>query len=123
MHTHKKMKKNRDSIYYTGIGANKTGKYTRKQFLTMARRTFKHECSRYMKGMKCKSCKKSRELGTKQVYKQIDAQRKNKTYKLSPKLEKRLVEYMGKCNRCKSKNLKPCTLDNYITYSGAAIVP
>ena len=108
-----------DNICYTGIGANKTGNHTKKQFLKIANKKFHYECSRFIQSLKCKSCKKSRALNTKQVYKQINAQRKNKTYKMSTKVEKRLIEYMEKCNRCKSKNMKPCTLDNYLTYSGA----
>ncbi len=112
------MNKNMDNICYDGIGANKTGNHTRKQFLAIAN-TFKHECSRYVRSLKCKSCKKSRELNTKQVYKQINATRKNKIYKMSKKVEKKLLEYMHKCNQCKSKNLKPCTVDKYLAYSGA----
>jgi hypothetical protein len=113
------MNKKIDNICYTGIGANKTGNHTRKQFLSLANRTFKHACSRYIKSLKCKSCKKSKELNTQQVYKQILAKRKNKTYKMSSKVEKKLVESMEKCNQCKSKNPKPCTLEHYITFSGA----
>ncbi len=113
------MKKNIDNICYTGIGSNKNGNHTKQQFLTIANKTFKRACSKHVKSLKCKSCKKSRQLNTKQVYKQINAQRKNKTYKMSPKVEQKLVAYIKKCNQCKSKHLKPCTLNNYLEYSGA----
>lgn len=115
------MSKNIDTICYTGIGSNTNGNHTKKQFLTIANKIFKRACSKHVKSLKCKSCKKSRELNTKEVYKQIKAQRKNKTYKMSPKLEQKLVDYIKKCSQCKNKNLKPCTLNNYLQYSGAVM--
>lgn len=110
-----------DNICYTGIGSNKNGNHTKKQFLTIANKTFKRACSKHVKSLKCKSCKKSKQLNTNQVYKQINAQRKNKTYKMSPKVEQKLVAWIDKCNQCKSKHLKPCTLNNYLQYSGAVM--
>jgi len=49
------------NIYYTGIGAKKSGKHTRKQFLKIMDKRFKKDCSIYTKSMKCKSCKKKKD--------------------------------------------------------------
>jgi hypothetical protein len=61
------------------------------------------------------------EMNTKEVKKQIKAQLKNKTYKLSTKTEKKLLKQMSKCKRCKNKNTKKCDFNNYIIFSGAEL--
>jgi hypothetical protein len=59
-----------DNICYTGIGSLKTGNHTKKQYLEVMDKNFKKECSVYTKSLKCKSCKKSKEMNTKEVKKQ-----------------------------------------------------
>ena len=58
---------NKTNICYTGIGSVKTGNHTKKQFLKAMNRNFKKKCSVYIKSLKCKSCKKSIEMNSKEV--------------------------------------------------------
>ena len=44
-----------------------------------------------MRSLQCKPCKKSIEFNSKEVKKQIKAQIKNKTYKVSKKTEKKCL--------------------------------
>ena len=64
---------NADNICYTGIGSLKSGNHTKKQYLEIMDKNFKKKCSIYIKSLKCKSCKKSMEMNTKEVKKQIKA--------------------------------------------------
>jgi len=112
---------NKNNIFYTGIGSVKTGNHNKKQFLEVMNRHFKKECPVYIKSLKCKSCKKSIEMNSKEVKKQINSQLKNKTYKISSKNEKELLNQISKCKRCKNNKTKRCNLKNYILFSGAEI--
>ena len=80
---------------------------------------FKKKCAIYIKSLKCKSCNKSKEMNGKEFMKQISAQKKNKTYKMSNRVEKLLVKQISKCRKCKNKTTKKCNLKNYLLYSGA----
>lgn len=71
------------------------------------------------KGVKCKSCKKSIEMNTNEIKKQLNAHVKNKTYKISNKIEKKLIKQISKCDRCKNNKTKKCNLNNYLLFSGA----
>lgn len=112
---------NKNNICYTGINSVKSGNYTKKQYLEAMNKIFKQECSVYIKSLKCKSCKKSIEMNNKEVKKQISAQLKNKTYKMSNKTEQKLVKQISKCKRCKNNKTKKCNLNNYLLYSGAEL--
>jgi hypothetical protein len=106
-------------VCYTGINSVKTGNYTKKEYLKAMDKYFKKECAVYIKSLKCKSCKKGKEMNTKEVVKQINAQKRNKTYKMSTRLEKLLVKQMSKCRKCKNTKTKRCNLKNYLLYTGA----
>ena len=108
-----------NNICYDGTGSVKTGNHTQKQYLEVMNKNFKKECSIYIKSLKCKSCKKSLYMGTKEVKKQIKAHLKNKTYKMSNMAERKLIKQSSKCKRCKNNKTKKCNLKNYILYSGA----
>ena len=84
-----------NNICYTGIGSVKTGNHTKKQFLELMNRNLKKNCSVYIKSLKCKSCKKSIEMNSKEV------------------------NQISKCKRCKNNKTKKCNLKNYILFSGA----
>ena len=112
---------NKNNICYTGLNSVKTGNHTRKQYLEIMNKHFKKKCSVYIKSLKCKSCKKSIEMNSKEVRKQLNAQLKNKSYKMSNKTEKKLVNQISKCKRCKNNKTKKCNFKNYILYSGAEI--
>ena len=58
-------------------------------------------------------------MNSKEGKKQINAQLKNKTYKMSSKKEKELLNQISKCKRCKNNKTKKCNLKNYILFSGA----
>jgi hypothetical protein len=63
-------------------------------------------------------------MNSKEVKKQINAHLKNKTYKMSKKTEKKLLEQISKCKVCKNKKnnkTKKCNLKNYLLYSGAEL--
>jgi len=49
---------NKNNICYTGVGSVKTGNHTRKKYLEVMNKNYKKDCSLYIKGLKCKSCKK-----------------------------------------------------------------
>ena len=110
---------NTNTICYTGIGALKSGNHTKKQYLEVMNTNFKKDCSVHMKSLKCKSCKKSREMNTKEAKKQLRAHLKNKTYKMSSQTEQKILSQMNKCKQCKNKNTKKCNLNNYVLFSGA----
>ena len=110
-----------NTICYTGLGSNKSGNHTEANYLEVMNKTFKKKCSAYIKSLKCNSCIKSIKINSKEVKKQINAQLKKKTYKMSKKTEKKLLNQINKCDRCKNKNTKKCNLDNYLLFSGAEI--
>jgi hypothetical protein len=58
-------------------------------------------------------------MNTKEVKKQMNAQLKNKTYKISNKTERKILNGRVKCKRCKNNKTKKCNLKNYILFSGA----
>jgi hypothetical protein len=112
------MNKN-NNICYTGVNSVKTGNYTKKTYLESMNKYFKKDCSVYIKSLKCKSCKKSMEMNSKEVKNQINAQLKKKTYKMSNNTEQKLLKQSSKCKKCKKNKTKKCGLNNYLLFSGA----
>jgi len=108
-----------ERVCYTGEGSVKSGNHTKKKYLHIMNTHFKTKCPVYMKSLKCKSCKKSIEMNSKEVKKQINAQLKNKTYKLSSKKQKQMMKQLSKCHRCKNQGTKMCNLKEYLLFSGA----
>jgi hypothetical protein len=98
------------NIYYTGIGAKKSGKHTVKEFLNRMNKTAKTQCIEYIADKKYKPCKRSRKMKSK-VFFINDMSKKNKN---------KYNKLVNNCNTYKksSKN-KKCNLANYINYSGA----
>jgi hypothetical protein len=112
---------NTNNICYTGVGSVKFGNHTKKQYLAVMNKNFKQKCAAHIKSLKCKSCKKSMEMNTKEAKKQIKAQLKNKTYKMTHNIEQKLLKQMSKCKRCKNNYTKKCNFNNYILFSGAEL--
>lgn len=110
---------NKTSFYYTGVGSRKTGNHTKKQFLEVMNKNFSRKCPQYMKSKKCKSCKISLDMNTKEGKKHIRAQLKHKPYTMSYNTETRILKQMKKCKKCKTKNTKKCNVKDYILFSGA----
>ena len=105
------------SISYDGIGANKTHKYNRKEFLKMMNKTAKEDCSRWLIGLKYKPCVKDRAFFKKMA--------KTQKFKDPSSYTKKQLKNFSMCAKKKfdKKSLKrhkyKCDFDKYITYSGA----
>jgi len=103
-------------ICYTGIGSKtKNGTHTSDEFVNIANKKFKTECSIFIKSKKCKPCKKYNKV------------LKN-TFKITTKSKKfpsinKYNKLLEKCDQCKETDLVPCDLDSYIDYSGAEFGP
>ena len=108
-------------ICYTGIGATK--KYhTKKEFLALMNKTAKKECSRFIGGKQCSSCKKMRREWRK-FLKNIKKSKKNPKFKMSNEefelFDKNQDKLEQDCRKCKNKNKKKCSLNEWMEYSGA----
>ena len=111
----------KNTICYTGVGALKSGNHTKKQYLKIMNKIFREECSQYIKSLKCKSCKKKKQLWNRELKKYSNAQSKNKTYKIPKKTEQEIQKQDKLCDKCKNKNNEKCNVNNYILFSGAKI--
>jgi uncharacterized protein YecT (DUF1311 family) len=89
------------SIYYTGIGAKKSGKHSVKEFLDIMNKTFKIQCSEFLAESEYKPCSDSKKIN-------FD-KRVGKTYK----------KLLRKCNRYKKTSKRKCDVEQYVTFSGA----
>jgi len=134
------------SIYYKGIGAKKNGKHTEKEFLNMMKQTKSKACSLHkftssyspcVEMNKLEKIKKKHETPT-YYRKQKKCTKANNTTtnpncvyveNIDKKWEasnngKKFKKSFTTClhngmQQTIKKKLKPCTLDEYITYSGA----
>ena len=107
------------NICYTGIGSLENGNHTRKEFLDIMTKHYAQKCSKYTKSNKCNSCKDLKKQTTNEVMKQIEAQKKNKTYKISKRKVNSIKKLRLKCDECQNKNTRKCRLKEYIDFSGA----
>jgi hypothetical protein len=94
-------------IYYTGIGAKKSGKHTIKEFLDIMNKTANIECSDYMAKLEYKPCGTSAKMQSTIV---LSKSKKN---------HKRYKKLVNKCQTYKKTKTRKCNLDEYITFSGA----
>ena len=80
---------------------------------------FKNECSKFIRGEKCKPCKKLKKENIK--FFEIN----NLNSKEGKQITKNIDKYTSKCEKCKEKKFKQCDLNNYLNnyleYSGASI--
>jgi len=120
-------------IYYTGLGAKKSGYHTEKEFLDIMNKIFKEACIDYHKTKKCKECQEYKKK-TKKMYsslglgynKKLKIITNKKTIKNNRKkfdnATKKLEKFKSKCDKCQRKlNRGNCNLQEYIEYSGAEI--
>ena len=115
---------NNKILCYTGIGAKKSGIHSEKEFMKIMNKKFGKECGMYLNSLKCKSCIKSKKINMDMLNKSIDREL-NKNYKMFKKNErneKNLSKMMKLCEKCKEKNIKKCSLEEYINFSGAELV-
>jgi len=112
---------NKIIIYYTGIGAKKSGKHTKKEFLKLAKKEFGEACSIWIANEKCKPCKKSKKFEMMAIDEEINALKEGKKYKISKKGKRNLAKLRKKCKKCLKKTKKKCNLKQYLDYSGAEV--
>ena len=105
----------KDRICYTGIGARKTGEHTTAQYLAVMDRTSRKDCPAYYEAFRCKPCKTKKKMSKKLIKKYAN----NPSYKITKKYNDEFIKMVMKCNTCKNKNTRKCTLKKYIRYSGA----
>lgn len=108
-------------IFYTGVGAKKSGVHTVKEFVDMMNKTSCEDCNAYIINKnayeKSSVCKKWKKMDHEKYFEKPTKRTKSK------KFDKQYKEYDKKCNKYK-KTLKRkkkgnCDLDDYIEYSGA----
>ena len=111
----------KEYIFYTGEGAkHKNGKHSIKEFIEIANKHFKMDCSLYLPEITYKPCiDKNKMLNKERNYRK----RKNISlfkYKRSKKRQTKFNQLKYKCNSYKKNSKKrDCTLEEYIKYSGA----
>lgn len=115
-----------NNIYYSGIGAKKSGKHSVNEFLQIMKENSEKQCKSYTASKKCKSCKKNKKIENKlfddfdyEFKKPKDINKKSKKYKKYKKLKKIHKKQTKKCEKCKYKRKTSCSLDEYLEYSGA----
>ena len=115
-----------NNIYYTGVGAKESGKHTVKEFLKIMKKNSKKQCKLHIASKKCKYCKKSKNTEN-ILYDKFDYEfmkpeqinKKSKKFKKYKKIKKIFKKQTKKCDRCKKKRKTPCSLNEYLEYSGA----
>jgi hypothetical protein len=110
------------TVYYTGIGAKKSGKHTVKEFLTRmkklnanGKKTFTN-CLSFKADLDYPPCKKYKEYEKKKLSAWLqDKPFFNKKINQTRKLRAACTRHKKTAKR------KPCSLNDYIKYSGARI--
>jgi len=108
------------TIYYTGVGAKKSGKHTIREFLKIMNKYHNKSCSQYLTGLKSEPCIKQNKMNEEYLDKYMKNYMKNNSYRYDKKTEKKYNRLMNKCQKQKTtyKN-RSCHLDEYIQFSGA----
>lgn len=106
-------------IYYTGIGAKKSGKHTVEEFLDIMNEKFNIECSEFLSDLDYAPCREYNEMNKKAVA-YYDTINNKLTYKVSKSKSKKYKKLSNQCIKYK-KNAKTrkCNLEEYIKFSGA----
>ena len=109
-------------IYYTGIGAKKSGKHTVKEFVKLMNTPEnKEDCSRYLLSLGYKPCIESRKLFKELYGPQSNLKGKARRERLQRKadaLTKKCVLKLLNKKTLKNRKYK-CDLAKFITYTGA----
>ena len=112
-----KSKKLARYIYYTGIGAKKSGKHTKQEFLTIMNRDNRTGCSYVVANNNYKPCSVRKSMDTKM---EAYATKHNKIYGFNNRSCKSHNKYKKIMNKCiKYAENYNCNLDDYVEYSGA----
>lgn len=113
-----KSEKSSRYIYYTGLGAKKSGKHTKKEFLTIMSKTFHETCPLSMAEKNYKPCKTYQNMEGKMMRYAMKHNKpamwfNNRTCKSHNKYKRE----MNKCAKYVEHN--KCNLDDYLKYTGA----
>jgi hypothetical protein len=101
------------SIYYTGVGAKKSGKHSVKEFLAIMNKHFAIDCEEYTDKLDYKPCVEYKAMNSK-VTKQPKLL-KNKNW------SKTYTKQLTKCMAYKPTKKRKCDLNAYINFSGAEL--
>ena len=106
-------------IYYTGIGANKSGVHTPDEFVKIMNEHFDIDCATRLTKHKIPSCKKHSQL----VKSTLETMMKKSQKKPSKMTKTKLHQLSKNCDKQVQKKLKnsnnKCNLEDYLEYSGA----
>ena len=107
-------------IYYTGIGAKKSGKHTVKEFLKIMNDNFDVECSEFISEKKNNPCIEYRKLIRKELRYNMKHNKPLLEFNRTKKIQQKYTKLQNKCKKYK-KTLKrrKCNVDEYIKFSGA----
>lgn len=105
-------------IYYTGIGAKKSGKHTVEEFLDIMNENFNIECSEFLSDLDYKPCREYNEM-----HKNAEAYYDTINNKLTYKVNSNNKKYKKLSKKCmkykKTQKKRNCNLEEYIKFSGA----
>ena len=111
-------------IYYTGVGAKKSGKHTVDEFLKIMNKNYNIECSEFLPELDYKPCYEYKEMNRKAIEYNMKHNKPLFDYNRSKKTEKKYKKLLNKCNKYKKTAKKRnCNLDDYIKFSGAETQP
>jgi hypothetical protein len=107
-------------IYYTGVGAKKSGKHTVDEFLKIMNKNYNIECSEFLSELDYKPCYEYKEMNRKAIEYNMKHNKPLFDYNRSKTTEKKYKKLLNKCNKYKKTAKKRnCNLDEYIKFSGA----
>jgi hypothetical protein len=118
--TKSKTKKMLGYIYYTGIGAKKSGKHTKQEFLNIMNKTRLNEsCPSWLGKKNYKPCSIYESMDSKMMQYAIKHDKPYGYNNRSCKSHNKYKREMNKCIKYLKNNKNKCKLDDYIDYSGA----
>jgi len=103
-------------IYYTGVGAKKSGKHSIEEFLKIMRQNYGVECSQYIANREYGPCIEGQNM----LASFFGRYAKNGSYRRTKKQATKFKKLFKQCERYKktAKNRK-CSLEGFIDFSGA----
>lgn len=106
-------------IYYTGIGAKKSGKHTVEEFLDIMNKNSNIQCSEFLPELDYKPCREYNKM-SKKATAHYDSKTNKIIYKVSKSKSKKYKSLSKQCLKYKKTAKKrQCNLDEYIKFSGA----
>ena len=109
-----------ETIYYSGVGAKKSGKHTMQEFLKIMNKNFNVECSAFLPEQDYKPCTEYKEMNRKAMEYNIKHKKPTFTYNRSKKMNAKYKRLLNKCNKYrKTVKKRKCNVDEYIEFSGA----